>query len=121
MKDWPDCHVFYTDLAFHTDLVHLVRLAWRRLQGNLIVVFQKLKRVYKKEGEGLFIQSDSDRTRGNGFTLKAAGFRLEVTKKFFTLTVVKDRKRGPREAANVSSFLEVFRVKLDGALSNLVW
>lgn len=88
------------------------------LQGNFTAAFQKFKAVYKKEREGLFVQADSDRTRGNGFTLEEAGFRVDVGMKFFTQMVVKDWNRLPREAADASS-QEVFKVWLDGALSNL--
>lgn len=73
----------------------------------------------KKEGEGLSRQVHSDRTKGNGFTQKEVGFILDVSIKFFTQMVVKDWNRLSREAADASS-LEVFKVWLDGALSNLV-
>lgn len=33
----------------------LLRLEKKRLQGNIIVAFQYLKRAYMKAGEGLFI------------------------------------------------------------------
>jgi len=58
-------------------------------------------------------------TRGNGFKLKGSGFKLNVRKKFFTLRVVRYWHRFPREVVDVPS-LEVFMVRLDGALSNLV-
>ena len=35
----------------------------RRLQGDLVVSFQYLKGAYRQEGDGLFAQSNSDRTR----------------------------------------------------------
>jgi len=61
----------------------------------------------------------SDRTRGNGWKLKEGGFRLDIRKKFFTMRVVKHWHRLPREAVAAPS-LEVFKARLDGALSNLV-
>jgi len=61
----------------------------------------------------------SDRTRGNGFKLKEGRFRLHIRKKFFTLRVVKHWNRLAREAVDAPS-LEVFKARLDGALSNLV-
>lgn len=61
----------------------LFSLENRRLLGDLIAAFQYLKRVYKKEDEGLFILADSDRTRGDGCNLKEDRFRLNVGKKFF--------------------------------------
>ena len=43
-------------------------LAWRRLQGDLIVAFQYWKGAYKQEGDRLFICCD--RMEGNSFKLK---------------------------------------------------
>ncbi|KFW61954.1 hypothetical protein AS28_02546, partial [Pygoscelis adeliae] len=46
-------------------------------------------------------------------------FRLDTRKKFFTLRVVRHWNRLPREAV-CALCLEVFKARLDGALSNLV-
>ncbi|KFR10398.1 hypothetical protein N306_00832, partial [Opisthocomus hoazin] len=43
----------------------------------------------------------------------------DIRKQFFTMRVVKHWNRLPREAVNALS-LEVFKARLDGALSNLV-
>ncbi|KAK4824143.1 hypothetical protein QYF61_011221 [Mycteria americana] len=97
----------------------LFSLEKRWLQGDLTAAFQYLKRAYKKAGEVLFIRACSDRTRGNGFKLKEGRFRLDIRKKFFAMRVVKYWNRLPREVVDAPS-LAVFKVKLDGALSNLV-
>ncbi|KFO56997.1 hypothetical protein N302_10648, partial [Corvus brachyrhynchos] len=55
----------------------------------------------------------------NAFKLKEGGFRLDIRKKFFTMRVVRDWHRLPREVVDAPS-LEVFKVRLDGALSSLV-
>ncbi|KFQ90966.1 hypothetical protein Y956_15093, partial [Nipponia nippon] len=55
----------------------------------------------------------------NGFKLKEGRFRLAIRKKFFTMRVVSHWNRLPREAVDASS-LEVFKARLDGALSNVV-
>ncbi|KAK4831472.1 hypothetical protein QYF61_017720 [Mycteria americana] len=91
----------------------LFSLEKRRLQGDLIAAFQYLKRAYKKAREGLFTRACSNRTRGNGFKLKE-----DIRKKFFTRRVVRPWNRLPREVVDAPS-LEVFKARLDGALSNL--
>ncbi|KFR14083.1 hypothetical protein N306_07893, partial [Opisthocomus hoazin] len=55
----------------------------------------------------------------NGSKLKKGRFRLDIRKKFFTMRVVKHWNRVPREAVDAPS-LEMFKARLDGALSNLV-
>ncbi|KFQ93851.1 hypothetical protein Y956_10760, partial [Nipponia nippon] len=55
----------------------------------------------------------------NGFKLKKCRFRLDTRKKFFTMRAVRPWNRLPREAVDAPS-LEVFKARLDGALSNLV-
>ncbi|KFQ96206.1 hypothetical protein Y956_04768, partial [Nipponia nippon] len=91
----------------------------RRLRGDLIVAFQYLKGAYKKDGDRLFSRAYCNRTRGGGFRLKEGRFRLDIRKKFFTTRVVKHWNRLPREVVDAPS-LETFKVRLDGALSNLI-
>ncbi|KFO89941.1 hypothetical protein N320_02235, partial [Buceros rhinoceros silvestris] len=55
----------------------------------------------------------------NGFKLKKDRFRLELRKKFFTVRMVRHWNMLPREAVDAPS-LEVFKARLDGALSNLI-
>ena len=50
---------------------------------------------------------------------KEGRFRLDIREKFFTLRVVRHWDRLPREVVAAPS-LEVFRGRLDGALSTLV-
>ncbi|KGL92416.1 hypothetical protein N301_05603, partial [Charadrius vociferus] len=55
----------------------------------------------------------------NSFKLKEGRFRLDIRKKFFTLRVVRHWNRLPEQVVDAPS-LEVFKARLDGALSNLV-
>ncbi|KAK4829936.1 hypothetical protein QYF61_007659 [Mycteria americana] len=98
----------------------LFSLEKRRLQGDLIAVFQYLKGAYKKDGDKRFSRACCDRTKGNGFKLKEGRFRLGIRKKFFTMRVVKHWNQLPREVVVDAPSLETFKVRLDGALSNLV-
>ncbi|KFW11618.1 hypothetical protein N327_06699, partial [Fulmarus glacialis] len=99
--------------------LRLFSLEKKRLQGDLIAAFQYLKGAYKKAGEGLFTRPCSDRTRADAFKLKEGRFRLAIRKKFFTMRVVRHWNRLPKEVEDEPS-LEVFRARLDGALSNVV-
>ena len=97
----------------------LFSLKKRRLRGDLIVASQCLKGGCRKDGDNLFSKACCDRTRGDGFKLKEGRFRLDTRKKLFTLRVMKPWPRLPREVVDAPS-LEIFKVRLDGALSNLI-
>jgi len=73
----------------------------------------------RKYGDKQFCRACCKRTKGNGFKLKEGRFRLDIRKKFFTMRVVRQWNKLPREVADAPS-LETSRVKLDGALSNLI-
>ncbi|KAK4816333.1 hypothetical protein QYF61_015017 [Mycteria americana] len=88
----------------------LFSLEKRRLQGDLTVAFQYIKRACKTDGERLPTRSCSDRTRGNGFKLKEGRFLLDTRKKFFITRVVRHGNKLPREAVDGPS-LEVFKPK----------
>ncbi|KFZ57975.1 hypothetical protein N321_03688, partial [Antrostomus carolinensis] len=55
----------------------------------------------------------------NGSKLKEGRFRLDIMKKFFTVTAVRPWNRLPKEVVDTPS-LEVFKDRLDEALRNLV-
>ena len=91
----------------------------RKLRGNSIAAFHYLKGAYRKAEEGFFIRACSNRRRGNGFKQEESRFRLGIRKKAFTVRVVRHWDRLPRETADAPS-LEAFKIRVDGALSNLV-
>jgi len=97
----------------------LFSLEKKRLWGDLMVAFQYLKGAYKEDGDRLFSRACSDRTRHSGFKLKEGGFVLDIRKKFFTVRVMKHWHRLPRGVVDAPS-LETFKVRWDGALSNLI-
>jgi len=109
-------HLFYEERLRQLGLFGLEK---RRLQGDLTSAFQYLNGADKKAGEGLLTRACSDSTKGNGFKLKEGRFRLDIREKFFTMRVVRRWHRLPREAVAAPS-LELFKARLDGALSNLV-
>jgi len=83
------------------------------------VAFQYLEGTYKKDGDKLFSRARCDRIRGNVFKLKEGKFGLDIRKKFFTMRVVRHWNRLPRDVV-YSPSVEVFKARLDGALSNLI-
>jgi len=88
-----------------------------RLQEDLTAAFQYLKGAYKKDGDRVFSRACCDRTRSNSFKLKEGRYRLDTRQKFFMMKVAKHRNVLPREVVD-ALWLETFKVRLDGALSN---
>jgi len=99
--------------------LELFSLEKRRLWGDLIAAFQYLKRAYRKDGENIFSRACCDGTRSSNFKGKVGRLRLDIRKKFFTIRVVKQWNRLPREVVEAPS-LETFKARLDSPLSNLV-
>lgn len=75
--------------------------------------FKYLREAYKQEGNQILTQSDSNRTRWNGFELKEGMFRLDVRRKLSTQRAVRDWHSCP-EVVGASS-LKVFMARLGGA------
>jgi len=67
----------------------------------------------------MVLPKEGDCTRGNGFKLMEGRLRLDIRKKFFIIRVVRHWRRLSREVVDAPS-LETAKVRLDGALSNLM-
>jgi len=97
----------------------LFSLENRRLQEDLVPVFEYLKGAYTQDGDKLLSRTYCNSIRGSGFKLKAGRFRLDIRKNFCTMRVVKHWNRLPRDLSNAPP-VETFKARLDGAPSNLI-
>ncbi|KFV03492.1 hypothetical protein N339_08495, partial [Pterocles gutturalis] len=109
-------HLPYEDRLRELGLFSLEK---RSLRGDLIAAFQYLKGATGEMGRHSLSGSVVRGQRGNGYKLKEGKFRLDIRKKFFTVRVVRHWNRLTREVVDAPS-LEVFKARLDEALSNLV-
>jgi len=91
-----------------------------RVQKDLIAALQYFRGTYQKDGDRFFSMACSNRSKANSFKLKQCTFRLDIRKKCFTMGVVKEWNGLPRRVVDAPS-LETFQVRLDGALSSLIW
>ena len=96
----------------------LLSLEKKWLCRDLIEAFQYLKRAHRKTGDGLFIREWNERTRDNGSKQKERRYRLDISKRYFTMRVVRQWNRLPSEAVDAPS-LEVFSARLEGVSAHI--
>jgi len=79
-----------------------------------------LKGGGQEDGASFFSVVPSNRTRGNGHTLKHKRFHLNMKKKFSVMRVTELWHRLPRRGVESAS-LEMFKPCLDAVLCSLLW
>ncbi|KAF4802726.1 hypothetical protein TURU_022824 [Turdus rufiventris] len=109
-------HLFFKGKLRQFDFFSLKK---RRLWGEQIVAFQYLEGGLQGRLKGFYTRACSGRTRGNEFKLEESRSRSHIRQKFLTVRLVRFWNGLPREAVDAPS-LEVFKIKLDGALNNLI-
>ncbi|KAJ7417713.1 hypothetical protein BTVI_31797 [Pitangus sulphuratus] len=98
----------------------LFSLERRRFREDLITLYNSLKGGWSQVGIGLFSQATSSRTRGHSLELHQERFTLDIRRNFFREGVIRYWNGLPSEVVKSPS-LEVFKERLDVALSTMVY
>ena len=93
-------------------------LEQRRLRGQLIQVFKIIKGIDKMDYSRLFTLNE-DRTRGNGFKIKAKIYKTNLYGNFFANSVVNHWNALPPRVVNTNT-IEQFKKVLDNVMMNMI-
>ncbi|KAJ7407677.1 hypothetical protein WISP_125314 [Willisornis vidua] len=108
-------HKFYEEQLRELRLISLEK---RSLRDDLITFYNYLKGGCSEMGVSLFSQAAHSRTRGHSLKLHQRRLRLDISKKFYTEGMIGHWNGLPRVE---SLSLEMFKERLDVALSAMVW
>ena len=90
----------------------LYSLEFRRLRGDLLETYKKMKGLDRGEAERFFPLRKETRTRGHSLKIRGSQFRTELRRNFFSQRVVNLRNSLPNEAVEATS-LNVFKSQID--------
>lgn len=97
----------------------LFSLEKRRVQGDILALYNFLKGDWSQARDSLFSQITSIKTRQNSPKLKQRRLMLDISKNFFPERVVWQGSKLSRQVVE-PPFLEMFRKYVDMALEDMI-
>ena len=90
------------------------------LREGMIAPLKYLQGCHLEEGGERFHLAAEDRTRSHGFKLCVEWYQLDIRGNVFTVRVVQQWTRLPKEVVSSLS-LAIFKQRLDRCLSGMLW